>query len=339
MSDVGAVSGSYNTRIETHSTQATGGVAAEGPTVDVSASRATEANPAAAPPLRSPSKYEDVAAINSAMEQLGVSIETVFGLFAVMMEQVQNELARTAKDVRDQQVQEVKQEKLAAADKQREGALYSLIGTETMAGAQGASAMINIGGGVKGMQLTTTSASSAPSAGESVAEAEVGTGNAAETATSGTGESLGSTSEIEAEIKASNMEPEASPTEEAAADVQEEAADYSKTTKASRLAHQDATESARLSARAQNIALLTQGLSGLATSGGQAVQGALQYEADLKKAEATEAEARSDEHQAALQRAQSEADSMQRGVDSMISTYQQVMENKAQTDRQIWSQA
>ena len=231
------------------------------------------------------------------------------------------------------------QEKLAAADKQRESALYGLIGTETMAGAQGASAAINIGGGVKGMQLTSTSASSAPSTGEAVAETETGTGSAAESAASGTGESVGSANEIEADLKAGSMEPEATPTEEAAVNAQEEATETSKTAKANRLARQDATESARLSARAQNIALLTQGLAGLSTSGGQAVQGALQYEADLRKAEATEAEARSEEHQAALQRAQAAADNMQKGVDAMTSTYQQVMENKAQTERQIWSQA
>ncbi|MYF49782.1 MAG: hypothetical protein F4220_06475, partial [Gammaproteobacteria bacterium] len=153
MSDVGTVSGSYNTRIETHSTTVAGSTPSTAPTIDTEASGGTETSPAAAPALRPASNYDDVTAINSAMEQLGASIETVFGLFAIMMEQVQNELARTAKEVRDQQVHEVTQEKLAAADKQRESALYGLIGTETMAGAQGASAAINIGGGVKGMQL------------------------------------------------------------------------------------------------------------------------------------------------------------------------------------------
>lgn len=337
MSDVSALSGSRDTRIETPATEGTGAAAPSTPPVETEAVERIGGSPVTAPPLRPMSKYPDSEAVLSEMKSLGSSIEVVAGLFAVMMERVQNELSRAAKEEQNAQVDERLAEKRAAAAQQRNAAVYTLIGTEFAAGGQVASAAINIGGGVQGMRLTSSSAAttSTTETDEVLSESP-----AASLEASGT---LASATDVEAELNpASTANAESSSnaeqSQEAAQDVEAEASRPQRA-KAAKLAKVDETESERLAARAQNIALLTQGLAGLTTAAGDGVQGILEYDAQRKRADATEADARADERDATQERTKDFADAMQKGVDAMIEEYQQVMDNKAQTDRQIWSQA
>ena len=101
----------------------------------------------------------------------------------------------------------------------------------------------------------------------------------------------------------------------------------------------DLAASQRLSARAQNIALVTQGFSQVASATGEIIKSALDYESHTAEAQSKDEEAQSERQRAYLERAKAFADTMQKGVQDMIQVYDQVTRSAHETASRIWSRA
>ena len=101
----------------------------------------------------------------------------------------------------------------------------------------------------------------------------------------------------------------------------------------------DHTVSQHLSAKAQNIALLTQGLSQLSTATGDIIKNVLEFEARQTDAHVKDTEAELEERRAHLERVKGFADTMQKGTHDLLQIFQQVEEGIHQTSRHIWSRA
>ena len=256
---------------------------------------------------------------------------------AAVLMLIDSDLRRSAQDTQVEQIKSVADQTRAAADDIRESAKLALAGGVVSGASQIASAGISVGGGIKGMSLTGGS---------------VATGASAETAASGPVEPE-PTSQTPEEPEATARTPaaaqeapvadsgRAAPSEssveqtraEETRDTVKEMSTAKQKAAATRLDH---TMSQQLSARAQNIALTTEGLAKMASASGELIKSALDYESRQKDADSKDAEAKADERRAYLERTKGFADTLQKSAQDMLQIYQQVEESGHQTRKQIW---
>ena len=255
---------------------------------------------------------------------------------AAVLMLIDSELRRNAQDTQVEQIKSVADQTRAAADDIRESAKLALAGGVVSGASQIVSAGISIGGGIKGMSLTGGSVAAEASA-------------VAEPASLGPEEPTPMPEEEPQAIRTGTGAPEApvaetggtSPTEnpaeqtraEATRDTVKEMSTAKQKAAATRLDH---TMSQQLSARAQNIALATEGLAKMSSASGELIKSALDYESRQKDADSKDAEAKADELRAYLERTKGFADAMQKGAQDMLQVYQQVEETGHQTRKQIW---
>ena len=215
------------------------------------------------------------------------NIAVDIGRIASLMMEIDSELSRAARDSQVAQIQLVAEGMHRSADELRSSARMALAGGCVSGAAQLASAGITLGGGVKGMTLTSESPTGpAAAAPDGVSDAP-----------SGKVSSPGTT--LDADLAASQ----------------------------------------RLSARAQNIALVTQGFSQVASATGEIIKSGLDYESHTAEARSKDDEAQAERQRAYLERAKSFADTMQKGVQDMIQVYDQVTRSAHETASRIWSRA
>ncbi len=337
MSDVSGVSGPSPVRIETDSSAA-GGAVASGPTIDTGRAAATGPAPPSRPLLPPPSHGIDYGLASSATQVMGDNVAVDFGHIAALMMEIDSELARAARDSQVEQIESVASQMHAAADDIRESAKMALAGGVVSGATQVASAGISIGGGIKGMSLTKSTAAmeptmepgeplapgakgSAPAAGETVAPA------------ASAGETVGvpeSSQPAASETRAQQVRQQTT---------RDTVKDVSSSRQKGATTRLDQTLSQQLSARAQNVALMTEGLSKMTSATGEMIRSAMDYQSRQKDADSKEDEARADEQRAHLDRTKGFADSMQKGAQDMLQAFQQMEEGAHQTNKQIWSRA
>ena len=290
----------------------------------------------ALPPSPTAIDYQLATSAATAMSQ-NVLFD-VSHIAAVLM-LIDSELRRSALDTQVEEIRSVADQTHAAADDIRESAKLALAGGVVSGASQIASAGISIGGGIKGMSLTSGSAAAeaTPSAGTTAGELEE---SASTNPTSEESEGAPRTAAGAQETPVAEpggTSPEESQVEEtrgeATRDTVKEMATAKQKAAATRLDH---TMSQQLSARAQNIALATEGLAKMSSASGELIKSALDYESRQKDADSKDAEAKADELRAYLDRTKGFADAMQKGAQDMLQIYQQVEDSEHQTHKQIW---
>jgi len=299
------------------------------------------------PPLPSAGGPVDYGLAGSATQVMADNVVVDFGHIAALMMQIDSELARTARDSQVAEIESVASQMHASADDIRESATYALIGGVVSGSTQIASAGISVGGGIKGMSLTRAM----PAAETQVVEPETvpGAGGETPSAPEATGESEASTP-APGEAGAGSLEDidlpgsgQAEASETRTAQVREETTQ--ETVKEVSTARQkaavklDHTLSQQLSARSQNVALVTDGMSKLAGATGEIIKSAMDYESKQKEADSKEADARAEELRAYLDRTKGFADSMQKGAQDMLQVFQQMEDSSHETHKKIWTQA
>ena len=327
MSDVSGVSGPSPVRIETDSSAASGAVAS-GPTIDTGRAAATGPAPPSRPLLPPPSHGIDYGLASSATQVMGDNVAVDFGHIAALMMEIDSELARAARDSQVEQIESVASQMHAAADDIRESAKMALAGGVVSGATQVASAGISIGGGIKGMSLTKSTAAMEPTMepGEPLAPGAKGSAPAA-------GETVGvpeSSQPAASETRAQQVRQQTT---------RDTVKDVSSSRQKGAATRLDQTLSQQLSARAQNVALMTEGLSKMTSATGEMIRSAMDYQSRQKDADSKEDEARADEQRAHLDRTKGFADSMQKGAQDMLQAFQQMEEGAHQTNKQIWSRA
>ena len=336
MSEVSGVSGPSQPRIETDSAAASGAVAS-GPTIDTGRAPVTGPPPQSLPPLPPPPHGIDYGLASSATEVMGNNVAVDFGQIAALMMQIDSELARAARDSQVEQIESVASQMHASADDIRESAKMALAGGVVSGATQVASAGISIGGGIKGMSLTKSTAAMEPTMepAEPLTPGTKGAAGASETVSpaASAGESVG---------VPESSQPAATETEtqqvreQTTRDTVEGVSSSKQKAAATRL---DQTLSQQLSARAQNVALMTEGLSKMTSATGEVIRSAMDYQSRQKDADSKEDEARAEEARAHLDRTKGFADTMQKGAQDMLQAFQQMEEGTHQTSKQIWSRA
>ena len=294
------------------------------------------------PPQATPTLPPGPSAIDYGLAASGaraISQNVMFDIshIAAVLMLIDSELRRSAQDTQIEQIKSVADQTRAAADDIRESAKLALAGGVVSGASQIASAGISVGGGIKGMSLTGGS---------------VATGASAETAASGPvepeptspapeeGEAMPQTAAAAQETPVADSgraAPAESSVEQTRAeetrDTVKEMSTAKQKTAATRLDH---TMSQQLSARAQNIALTTEGLAKMASASGELIKSALDYESRQKDADSKDAEAKADELRAYLERTKGFADNLQKSAQDMLQIYQQVEDSGHQTRKQIW---
>lgn len=258
---------------------------------------------------------------------------------AAVLMLIDSELRRNALDTQVEQIKSVADQTHAAAADIRESAKLALAGGVVSGASQIASAGISVGGGIKGMSLTSGAA--ATEAGTGAASASSGLEEPASTnATSDEPEGAPRTAAAAQELPVTDGEgtsPAESQVEETPGETTRETVKEMSAAKqkaaATRLDH---TMSQQLSARAQNVALTTEGLAKMSSASGELIKSALDYESRQKEADSKDAEAKADELRAYLERTKGFADAMQKGAQDMLQIYQQVEDSGHQTRKQIW---
>ncbi len=296
------------------------------------------------PPAGGPVDY---GLAGSATQVMADNVAVDFGHIAALMMQIDSELARAARDSQVAEIESVASQMHASAADIRESATYALIGGVVSGSTQIASAGISVGGGVKGMSLTRAM----PAAEPQVVEPETvpGAGGETPSAPEATGEPEASTP-APGEAGAGSLEDidlpgsgQAEASETRTAQVREETTQETvkevSTAKQKAAVKLDHTLSQQLSARSQNIALITDGMSKLAGATGEIIKSAMDYESKQKEADSKEADARAEELRAYLDRTKGFADSMQKGAQDMLQVFQQMEDSSHETHKKIWTQA
>ena len=314
MSDLDAVSGPGR-MIETPAPDATPPPAA-GPAIDTAPATVAAPPPESVAPLPAGRQPIDYGLAGAGMQSISDNVGVDFGHIAALMMQIDSEIARATRDAEVAQIDSVAREMHASADDIRKSAKLALAGGVVSGATQIASAGISIGGGIQGMRLTSNSAAMEPTVDAPAASAP-------------------GTTPAETVSDTATPPPSGTPGEETAADTVEEDSAQRKVA-ARRLDH---TRSQQLSARSQNVALMTEGLSKLSTATGEMIKSALDYESRQTDAASKDAEARAEEQRAYLDRTKGFADSMQKGAQDMLQIFQQMDESLHQTNKAVWSRA
>ena len=334
MNDIGGVSGSYQAKVETGASEAASTAGPVAATVDAGVPPAMGMPVASAselPPSRGPIDYGlAISAVGTMSENVGVD----FGRIAALMMMIDSELSRAARDSQVEQIEDVAAQMHKSADDLRSAAKMALIGGCVAGSMQIASAGITIAGGVKGMSLTSGSASAA---------GEVSSVPQEETSTTPTEETSAPAASSQGE-RGAGVEEEPASARAGAEDTRQENLEETteQETRARRkaaTADLDTAQSQQLSARAQNISLVTQGLAQVTSATGEIIRSALDYESKSKEARSKDDDAMAEKERAYLEHAKSFADSMEKGAQDMIQMYQQMTEGLHQTSSQVWSRA
>ena len=340
MNEIGGLQGTRQVQVGTDATEATGRTQPATAPVDTGVPAEIgmpRTSAAELPPSNGPIDYGlAISAVGTMSESVGVD----FGRIAALMMMIDSELSRAARDSQVAQIEEVASEMHKSADDLRASAKMALIGGCVSGATQIASAGITIGGGVKGMSLTRASINVGEGATPMPTEE---TPTAPTEEPSAPVEESGAPAEsVRAESGGGAEQPE--PTKEVAEetrqeDVQETSEQDAKAKAKAKLESLDQAVSHQLSARAQNIALVTQGVSQITSSTGEIIKSALEYESKLKDAASKEDDARAEEKRSYMERTKAFADSMQKGAQDMIQVYQQMSDSMHQTSSQVWSRA
>lgn len=348
MTDMNRVTGTPPGRVDPGRVETKTQVTRRGPRVDTGTVDAAAAPAQLPPPMPPASRTIDYSLANSGMQAMGDYVGVDFGRIAALMMQIDSELARAARDSQVQQIESVADQLHASADDIRESAKMALAGGVVSGGAQIGAAMVNIGGGIKGMQLTSSMAAAetqvpvtepvSGTAGEPAATTQV----PEETNTPASESPEPSAPSLQEANLPETGQPTAGETqagqmrEETTEETVKEVSTSKQKAAAQRLDH---TLSQRLSARSHNVALFSQGMAQMATATGEIVKGAMDYESRQKDADSKQADARAEELRAYLDRTKGFADSMQKGAHDMLGIYQQMEDSLHQTHKQIWSRA
>ena len=282
---------------------------------------------ASSPTMPAGSRAVDYTLARSAMRTIGDNVAVDFAHVAALMMQIDSEIARATRDSEVEQIRSVADEMHASADHVRESAKLALAGGVVSGATQIGAAGLSIGGGIQGMRLTANSAAMEPAGPaeptvKAPSEPAAATGPATNAAAA-------------PETAPSAAEQPRAPAETEAETVREETSTKQKMA-ARRLDH---TVSQQLSARSQNVALMTEGLSKLSTATGEMIRSALDYEARQEEADGKDTDARAEEMRAYLERTKAFADAMQKGTQDMLQMYQQMDESVHQTSKAVWSRA
>ena len=338
MIEIGGVPGSYQARVETEATSNTRPGPAAVETEVPKAEGKPHASAPELPPSKGPIDYDSaISAVGTMSENVGVD----FGRIAALMMMIDSELARAARDSQVEQIEEVAAQMHESADDLRESAKMALIGGCVSGATQIASAGVTIGGGVKGMSLTSGSVTAEAEA-PAVPLEETPTAPPKEMSTAPPEEPVAPSAPSRAELGAGVEQP--APVRDNAdvtrqENVEEMTEQETKAKQKATTKELDMAVSHQLSARAQNISLVTQGLSQLTSSTGEIIKSALDYESKEKEARSKDDEATAERERAYLERTKGFADSMQKGAQDMIQMYQQMTESMHQTSSQVWSRA
>ena len=347
MTDVNRVTGPSRNRIETGQARAPRTTRRSGAPVDTDPVDRAEAPHPPLPPLPPAGGPIDYGLAGSAAQVIAENVTVDFGHIAALMMRIDSELARAARDSQVAEIESVASEMHASADDIRASATYALIGGVVSGGAQIASAGISIGGGAYGMSQTRATPIVEPQVSPSEPASGVGGESAPAPGVSGESEGTpppGESAPLPLESAGAPEPGEAGASEARSAQLREETTQ--ETVKEVSTARQkaaatrlDHTLSQRMSARAQNIALTSDGLSKLTGAMGEIVRSAMDYEAKQKEADSKEADARAEELQAYLDRTKGFADSMQKGAQDMLQIFQQMEDSSHETHKKIWTQA
>ena len=337
MNDVSGVAGPSPSRIDTGPTEGAGQVPAGLP-IDTGRVEDAGAPSPSVPPLPPGPGSIDHGLAGSATQVISENVGTDFGHIAALMMMIDSELARAARDSQVEEIESVADQMHASADDIRESAKLALAGGVVAGATQIASAGISVGGGIRGMSLTSSAAST--EAGAVAAEPKL-TAPEEEPVSSPQRAAPGASLQEDVELPGSGQ---AGTTESETQQVRQETTeenvrDVSSSRQKMAARRLDHTLSQRLSARSQNVALMTDGLSKLTSSTGEMIKSALEYESRQKDADSKEAEARAEEQRAYLDRTKGFADAMQKGAQDMLQIFQQMEESMHQTGKAVWSRA
>ena len=346
MSDVSGVSGSSGTRIESRPTEAPSEARQAQPPTDSGTVQAAAPPPPVEPPIPPASGAIDYGLAKSAAGTMADTVGVDFGRIAALMMQIDSELARAARDEQVAQIEAVAHEMHASAQDIRASARMALIGGVISGGAQIGAAGVSMYGGIKGMQLTNAMPTVEPEVPvpepATTAKTSLTSPSAEEPkpVTTGSGESSVAPLEDVSLSETGQPSPSETQSQQVRQETTEETVKEVSTAKqkaaATRLDH---TLSQQLSARAQSVSLVTQGVSQLTVATGDIIKTAMEYESRMKDADSKQAEARAEEKRAYLDRTKGFADSMQKGAQDMLSIFQQMEDSMHQTHKQVWSRA
>ena len=156
MTEVGGVPGSYQVQVETDASEAVSTTRPAPAAVDTEVPSAVDMPLASASELPPSIGPIDYGLATSAVGTMSESVGVDFGRIAALM-MIDSELSRAARDSQVEQIEEVAAEMHTSADDLRASAKMALVGGCVAGTMQIASAGITIGGGAKGMSLTTGS--------------------------------------------------------------------------------------------------------------------------------------------------------------------------------------
>ena len=333
MTEVGGVPGSHQVQVETDASEAVSTTRPAPAAVDTEVPSAVgmpRASASELPPSNGPIDYGlAISAVGAMSENVGVD----FGRIAALMMMIDSELSRAARDSQVEQIEEIATEMHKSADDLRASAKMALVGGCVAGSMQIASAGITIGGGVKGMSLTT---------GSIAAEGKAPSVPLEETSTAPAEETSAPATSPQAELDGGVEQPapaQGNAEETRQGNVEEMTKQETKTTQKAATEGLDLALSQQLSARAQNISLVTQGVSQITSSTGEIMKSALDYESKLKEAKSKDDDAVAEKERAYMERTKAFADSMQKGAQDMVQVYQQMTDSMYQTSSQVWSRA
>ena len=319
-------------------------------------------------PLPKTPTNRDYRSAQGAFAIMSENVGVDFGHIAALMILIDSELSRAARDSQVMQIRMVAKRMHAIADDIRQSARLALAGGIVSGAAHIASAGISIIGGVKGMALTKTPTSvdhslksstgatptpnqpapNAPPPNQPPPNQPPPTESRAagpRTAESRAPEPpLDKTPPNAADDPppANDLEPPAGAAEELPdqqTDTGYGGRDALSPEQGARATWLDHTLSQQLSARSQNVVLMTQGLTQLTTSLGDVIRTTLEHESRMTDAYVKDQEAGVEEQRAILDRTKGFADTMQKAAHDMLQIFQQMEEGIHQTRRAIWSRA
>ena len=338
MSEVSGVSGPGRPDIRTDAPETAR--APSGLPIDTGRAEGAAPPPRSTPTLPPGPSRVDYGLAASAAGTMSHNVAFDASRVAALMMLLDAELQRSARDEQVQEIKAVADQSHAAADDIRASAKMALAGGVVSGAGQIASAGVSVGGGIKGMSLTsgaaaTEAASVTPETVSGPEEGATPTGAAPEETEGAAGTAPGGADGTLAETgEAASGDTEVEEASgEDARDTVKDMADAKQKATATRLNH---TLSQQLSARAQNIALVTEGVSKMTAATGELIKSALDYEARQKEAESKDDEARAEQLRSYLERTKGFADAMQKGAQDNLQIYQQVEDTETQTGKQIW---
>ena len=333
MTEVGGVPGSYQVQVETDPSEAVSTARPAPAAVDTEVPSAVDMPLASASELPPSNGPIDYGLATSAVGTMSESVGVDFGRIAALMMMIDSELSRAARDSQVEQIEEVAAEMHTSAGDLRASAEMALVGGCVAGSMQIASAGITIGGGAKGMSLTT---------GSIAVEGEAPPVPLEETTTAPAEDTSAPATSPQAELDGGVKQPapaQANTEETQQENVEETTEQDTKAKQKTSAEHLDQALSQQLSARAQNISLVTQGLAQVSSTTGEIIKSALDYESKMKEAKSKDDDATAEKERAYMERTKAFADSMQKGAQDMIQVYQQMTDSMHQTSSQVWSRA